>query len=312
MSSTRRSYCALLLLSALWSACAADEEGPPDEPTLDDAAIVVQDSGRPDAASVVDAARPVLDAGLPLDATSVPDALSTQDVSVAATDASMTTVDAAPDAARDGGSDASAQATDAATRDAGGGDASGQATDAAIRDAGAPPFAQAFHIALRVHREKSGMTGGALASVLEEVNQIWWRQAAICFEIEVVSSPGVRADGFDLWFHRSGLGCGADANGVYCGDHDVHSLDMPSLGAANDPAWDTRQNAARTGAHELGHGLTLDHYNGFPDSNDSLMSSGRQGFKLHEDEINAARTRARAKALANSSTQPCAPVPVVD
>ncbi|HEX6241609.1 MAG TPA: hypothetical protein VFZ61_11965 [Polyangiales bacterium] len=281
------------------TACAADEEGPPDESATDDAAIVAPDAGLTDAGSSVDAAlpdaqRPTLDAAPSADA--MGDAATAPDAAVAPIDARTNDVDAAPDAARDAASEAGVA----------------QVGDAGTRDAGAPPFAQAFHIALRVHREQSGLPGSALASVLEEVNQIWWRQAAICFEIEVVRSAAVRQDGFDLWFHRSGLGCGATGNGVYCGDHDIHSLDMPSLGAVNDPAWDSRQNAARTTAHELGHGLSLDHYNGFPDSNDSLMSSGRQGFKLHESEISAARTRARAKALANSSAQPCAPVPVTE
>ena len=178
--------------------------------------------------------------------------------------------------------------------------------------AGASPFSPAFHIALRVHRADSGLRGTALASALEEMNEIWWTQASICFEVVVVRSEEPRRDGFDLWFHRTKVGCNTTANGVYCGDHDIHSLDVPSLNAADNAAWDTRQNPARTSAHELGHGLMLEHYNGFADSNDSLMSSGRQGFKLHESEITTARRRAQSKAVAGAPATPCAAVPIVD
>ena len=213
---------------------------------------------------------------------------------------------------------ADASASDAST-DGAIADDGGTARDASRDAASSTPASDAsaaslpgFHIALRVHREDSGLTGAKLAAALEEVNEIWWKQAAICFEVEVVRNGELRRDGFDLWFHRSRLGCNASGNGVYCGDHDIHTLDAPSLNPANTAAWDSRQNPARTTAHELGHGLNLAHYNGYPDSNDSLMSSGRQGFKLHEQEIATARRRARDKALPTSSALPCAPVPVVD
>jgi hypothetical protein len=206
------------------------------------------------------------------------------------------------------GHDASA---DAARPDAGAADAA--RSDAAGQDAGAPPFERAFHIPVRVHRGDSALTGAAIARIFEEVNEIWWKQAAVCFEVEVITGSELRSDGFDFWFHRSQLGCDAtDSNGVYCGDHDIHSLDAPSLSPVDNAIWDTRQNPARTSAHELGHGLRLEHYNGFADSNDSLMSSGHQGFKLHESEITTARARAQMKALANASSAPCAPLPVMD
>jgi hypothetical protein len=216
-------------------------------------------------------------------------------------------------------SDASLRA-DAAVEEAGrsdaglasGSDAGRDGGTGSRSDAGPPPLTPAFHIALRVHRGDSGLSGAALASVLEEMNEIWWKQAGICFEVEIVRNDEPRRDGFDFWFHRSQLGCGADANGVFCGDHDIHSLDVPSLNRADNAQWDTRQNPARTSAHELGHGLNLQHYNGFPDSNDSLMSSGRQGFKLHESEVTTARRRAQMKAIPGSGATPCAAVPVVD
>jgi hypothetical protein len=194
-------------------------------------------------------------------------------------------------------------------------DASGDASQPSAADAGRvdaqvaaapPPFARVYRIALRVHRGDSGLSANQVATVLEEVNHIWWTQAAVCFEAEITSDAAPRKDGFDLSFHRSTLGCETKANGVYCGDHDVHTLDMPSLGAADNAQWDTGQNAARTSAHELGHGLRLEHYNGFADSNDSLMSSGRQGFKLHDTEISTARARAAQVALPDTSPAFCA------
>jgi hypothetical protein len=215
---------------------------------------------------------------------------------------------ASADAARD------AQPLDASVQDAGASaDASADADRAdAGQDASAPelPFTPAFRIPLRVHRGDSGLSGAQLASVLEEMNEIWWKQAAVCFEIEIVKNDEPRRDGFDLWFHRSKLGCNTTANGVYCGDHDVHSLDAPSLGRADDAEWNVRLMPARTAAHELGHGLNLQHYNGFDDSNDSLMSSGRQGFKLHARELETARKRAQSKGAATRA--PCAKVPVVE
>lgn len=213
------------------------------------------------------------------------------------------TGDAAAVPARDGGKDgAAADAAASAGPDAGRG----------ASDAGAAPLSPTFHIALRVHRADSGLTGAQLAAALEEMNEIWWKQAGVCFEVEVVRNEELRRDGFDMWFHRSRLGCNATGNGVYCGDHDVHTLDAPMLNRADNAAWDTRLNPARTSAHELGHGLNLDHYNGFPDSNDSLMSSGRQGFKLHEMEVATARQRAQSKAVRGAESGPCPPVPVVD
>jgi hypothetical protein len=197
--------------------------------------------------------------------------------------------------------------------------ASDDASQAAMADAGMPadrmdaqvapvlpPFQRVHRIPLRVHRGDSGLSASQIAKVLEEVNRIWWTQAAVCFEAEITSDATPRKDGFDLSFHRSTLGCATKANGVYCGDHDVHTLDMPSLGAADNAQWDTEQDAARTSAHELGHGLRLEHFNGFADSNDSLMSSGRQGFKLHATEISTARARAAQMALPDTSPAFCA------
>ncbi|MET0285853.1 MAG: hypothetical protein ABW352_15335 [Polyangiales bacterium] len=235
----------------------------------------------------------------------VPDA-RTPDARVADARAPEQVADAAEDTAEDAGAvDAGELAAGDAGRDAG----RDAGSDASVKP---PVLTPAFHIPLRVHRGDSGLTGRVLANVLEEMNQIWWNQAAICFEIEIVRDDQPRSDGFDFWFHRSKLGCNTNANGVYCGDHDIHSLDAPSLGRASDPAWNVRLLPARTAAHELGHGLNLQHFNDQPDSNDSLMSSGRQGFKLHASEIDTARRRARTKAQSEGPSTPCAAVPVVD
>jgi hypothetical protein len=285
----------LLLLAA----CSGSE----DDSELARDASAVASEGADDASASLSG-----DAGPPRDGGGTPDAATSIDAGSQAADASRPS-DAASglDArATEAGHDAS---VDAAASEAGSADAA--RPDAALADAGAAPFERAFHVPVRVHRADSALTGAVIARIFEEVNEIWWKQAAICFEVEVVSSAELRSDGFDFFFHRSMLGCGAsDSNGVYCGDHDIHSLDAPSLSPADNPSWDTRQNPARTSAHELGHGLRLEHYNGFADSNDSLMSSGRQGFKLHDSEITTARARAQMKALTSSTSAPCAPVPV--
>jgi hypothetical protein len=303
-----------LACCALWTACGDDRSAAGEDPADDDSAPAED-----------------VDAGVDRDE----DPAEGDDI-VRENDAGSTTRDGAareldggrPTGVREAGSaanDARANETGDAMRtptDAGGesdgaaadGSANGRADAArpSANDAGPPPLAPALHIALRVHRADSGLTGAQLAAALEEMNDIWWKQAGVCFEVEIVRTDELRRDGFDMWFHRSRLGCNATGNGVYCGDHDIHSLDAPMLNRADNAAWDSRLNPARTAAHELGHGLNLDHYNGFPDSNDSLMSSGRQGFKLHEMEIATARQRAQAKAVRGAPSAPCPPVPVVD
>jgi hypothetical protein len=206
--------------------------------------------------------------------------------------------DAGPDAGT--GDDAGdASEPDGATLDAGGGTA-GRGAE--------PPMSPVHRIPLRVHVANSGFGGQELSEVLEEMNWIWWSQAAVCFEIETVHDDQTMSGGFDLWFHRTSIPCSPGANGVYCGDHDIHSLDAPRLGGTDSPAWAVERPPARTAAHELGHGLTLDHFNGQPDSYDSLMSSGRMGFKLHEAEIQAARRRAAEKALPDDGSEFCTQV----
>ncbi|HMI94829.1 MAG TPA: hypothetical protein VK509_25825, partial [Polyangiales bacterium] len=212
----------------------------------------------------------------------------------------------------DAGPSAPDAASDASTRDAADAPDSALVPDAGAPDDGAggrgedPPQTPVYRIPLRVHHGDSALDDATLLAVLDEMNWIWWSQAAVCFEIEIVDGEQTMQAGFDFWFHQGEIPCSPGANGVYCGDHDIHSLDRPSLGAVDNMEWDTEHNPSRTSAHELGHGLSLDHFNGFADSNDSLMSSGRQGFKLHEAEITAARNRARSKALADTAPLYCA------
>lgn len=219
--------------------------------------------------------------------------------SVAPFDAGMSTKpDAGP--APDGGPPDAGSAPDAGPPDAGPDEGAGGRGEE-------PPLSPVYRVALRVHRGDSAMSEEMLLDVLDEMNWIWWSQAAVCFEIEIVDGQQTMSTGFDFWFHRTEIPCSPGANGVYCGDHDIHSLDRPSLGAVDNDEWDTELNPSRTSAHELGHGLNLDHFNGFADSNDSLMSSGRQGFKLHDAEITTARNRARMKALADTAPLYCSP-----
>ena len=72
-------------------------------------------------------------------------------------------------------------------------------SDAGAAGRGAdPPFSTVYRIALRVHRGDSALTDDELSAVLDEMNWIWWSQAAICFEIEVVSDEQTMQDRFRL------------------------------------------------------------------------------------------------------------------
>jgi hypothetical protein len=176
---------------------------------------------------------------------------------------------------------------------------------AALPDA-TPPYTPVYRVPLRVHTTRSDLGRDALCGALEEVNEIWWTQAGVCFEIEIVDDDEVADTGMDLWFERSApFPNGVDANGVYSGPHEIYSLDEPNLSAAPNP---TEYRNARTAAHELGHGLGLSHQNCGTACNDLLMTSGRRGFALvtgspaSTDEH--ARARGRATSLALSDTTP--------
>lgn len=152
--------------------------------------------------------------------------------------------------------------------------------------------------------------------MLEEVNQIWWSQAAICFEVEAIRTDAAASVGLDLWFERSSpFPNGVDANGVYGGPHEIYSLDRPSLASAPNPVTNL---PARTAAHELGHALNLSHQDCGTACDDLLMRSGRRGFQVATgapasvDE--RARARARATSLALNDTAPnvCSPPKILE
>ncbi len=158
-----------------------------------------------------------------------------------------------------------------------------------------------YRINLRVHNGHTTLPVADLRSLLEEINFIWWSQAGVCFEITSTKDDTMAPDGFDIWFVPD-VPDPPGANGVYKGDHNIWSRDYPNLAPASHPV---THRAARTGAHEIGHGLTLRHYNGYADSADSLMSSGTLGWHLRNFQIQAARTRAQQKAIPDPTPTNC-------
>ncbi len=175
---------------------------------------------------------------------------------------------------------------------------SGRAGTAGLGALAAPGRTPVYRIKLRVHNGQTTLPVAELRKSLEEMNAIWWSQAGVCFEITTTKDDARAPDGFDIWFVPEVLDP-PGANGIYKGDHDISSRDYPNLMPAPNPV---TQRAARTSAHELGHGLTLRHYNGYPESPDSLMSSGTLGWRLLDFQIKAARARAKQKA--NPDTRP--------
>lgn len=194
---------------------------------------------------------------------------------------------------------------------AGGGPTSGAC--AAMPSDRTPPYTPVYRVPLRVHTTRSDLSRKDLCGVLEEVNEIWWKQTAVCFEIEIVGNDEIAKTGMDLWFERSSpFPNGVEANGVYASPHEIYSLDEPSLNTAPNP---TQYRSARTAAHEIGHGLGLNHQNCGAACNDLLMTSGRRGFALvtgspaSMDERARARTRANNYALSSTVPSVCgAPV----
>jgi hypothetical protein len=165
-----------------------------------------------------------------------------------------------------------------------------------------PPLEPVYRIELRVHIGESTLPRAELAAALDEINFIWWSQAAICFEIHTVHDDAPMTTGFDLWYVPT-LAEYPLANGIYYDDHSMYSRDYPVLAPAMTPVGSA---AARTGSHELGHGLGLGHWNDQPDSSESLMASKQAGYLLHGVEIAAARETAVDKALPASGATRCA------
>ncbi len=154
-----------------------------------------------------------------------------------------------------------------------------------------PPYLPVYRVKLRVHLAGSGRAPQEFIPIFDEINDIWWSQAGICFEIEAVGHDKTLADGLDMWFspYIGGL------NGYYDG-YDIQMTDDPALQPAANPAM---YSAARTAAHELGHALGLPHRQ---ESDDNLMRSKTYGWQLSNEEIEAAR--GVAAKIAESDTTP--------
>jgi hypothetical protein len=160
-----------------------------------------------------------------------------------------------------------------------------------------------YHIPLRVHLDESARRVATFTEILEEINHIWWSQAGICFEMQVVMNDVVKSSGFDIWFVPR-IDNNDSINGVYSSGHSIYVRDTPILGAAPRPAL---HPAARTAAHELGHALGLQHRQ---DSEDNLMRSKTFGWQLNKDEIAIARKAAASQAVKDNVDPMCGPIRV--
>ncbi|MBL4683547.1 MAG: hypothetical protein JKY37_03070 [Nannocystaceae bacterium] len=158
------------------------------------------------------------------------------------------------------------------------------------------PFEPLYRVSVRVHAGASGLSDAELGDILAEMNHIWRSQSAVCFEFEVVADDSTMSEGFDMWFQPEVGG----PNGYYAGDHEIYVRDQPNLNNAANPAM---IGAARTAAHELGHGLNLSHDQ---NSDDYLMRSGTYGWEIPMYQIDASRDRAAQKALADTTLLDCA------
>jgi hypothetical protein len=168
---------------------------------------------------------------------------------------------------------------------------------------GHTPFLPVFHIPLRVHLDRSFRPTSDFKEILDEINHIWWSQAGICFEMQIVMNDRVRPLGFDIWFVPH-IDSNDSRNGLFDSAHAIYVRDMPILSAAPRPA---KHSAARTAAHELGHALNLPHRQ---DSDDNLMRSKTYGWHLNGQEIAVARKAAAVQAGKNNIASKCSPVQI--
>jgi hypothetical protein len=155
-----------------------------------------------------------------------------------------------------------------------------------------------YRIPLRVHLGESGRSPAEFVAILEEINDIWLPQAGICFEIQIVMNDEPLEKGMDIWFLPV-LPGDPGLNGIFRDEHHMQVRDTPVLGPATHPA---HYPAARTAAHECGHGLSLLHRQ---DSNDNLMRSKTYGWQLNTSEVKEARRSAAGKALQDTAPRNC-------
>jgi len=159
-----------------------------------------------------------------------------------------------------------------------------------------PPLLPVYRVKLRVHLANSSRASQEFVPIFNEINDIWWSQAGICFEIEAVDDDNTLGDGLDMWFspYIGGL------NGYYDGSH-IQMTDDPALHPAANSA---KYSAARTAAHELGHALGLPHRQ---ESDDNLMRSKTYGWQLSQEEIQAAREAAARITVSDTAPLQCGP-----
>lgn len=160
------------------------------------------------------------------------------------------------------------------------------------------PHDPVYRIPLRVHLGESARSPEDFKEILEEINDIWLSQAGICFEMEIVLDNEPLEQGMDIWFLPI-LPGEPDLNGYFRSDHHIQVRDTPILGPAKRPAL---YPAARTAAHECGHGLSLMHRQ---DSDDNLMRSKTYGWQLNDKEVQEARKAAAEKALQDRRPRNC-------
>jgi len=162
----------------------------------------------------------------------------------------------------------------------------------------ASPLDPVYRLPLRIHLGGSGRSPADFKVMLEEINDIWLSQAGICFEMQIVLDDDPLRQGMDIWFLPD-LSGDSGLNGIYRDEHHIQVRDTPVLGPAPHPA---HYPAARTAAHECGHGLSLRHRQ---DSDDNLMRSKTYGWQLNAREVIVARKAAVGKALQDTTPRNC-------
>lgn len=141
-----------------------------------------------------------------------------------------------------------------------------------------------YVVPLRIHGGQSGRSREELVRVRKEINRIWLSQAVICFTGEIIDHDKPLGNGLDIWFVPDM----ERYNGYFSGRDNIRVRDFPELHPVVEPAID---GAARTAAHEIGHGLGLKHRQ---DADENLMRSKTYGWRLNGEEIDAARRAASA------------------